>query len=368
MLKRFYANNFRCLENFQLDITGSSALLIGANGAGKSTVAHALAILQKAARGTNRVAQLVKPSDFPRGNSEAPMRLELDVEIEGRAFRYTLALELPKGFRELRVFEETLLCDGQPRYTRQHSAVTFSTSGAQGAFNVDWHVVALPIVQAADESDPVAIFRRWLARMMILSPTPSRISGTSSTSTLEPERGVENLGDWFTGLIAAEPSAYGSFTEYLTEIFPDFKAIQNPSIGGEAREMRVQFQAEDRSILTLPFAALSDGEKCFFIAATALAAGEVYGPLLCVWDEADAHLGLSEVARFTMQLRHAAGPQLQFVMSSHNPEAIRMFSDESTWVLHRANHFEPTRVTRLADVKGRSGDLIGDLVRGDLLP
>jgi ABC-type multidrug transport system ATPase subunit len=367
MLKRFYANNFRCLENFQLDLGGPSSLLIGPNGAGKSTVTHALAILQRAARGTNRVAQLVKPTDFPRGNSEAPMRFEVDVEIEGRAYHYALALEYPKGFRELRVFEEVLTCDGQPRYARRLSAVTVSASGGMGKFDVDWHVVALPIVQAADEADPVAVFRRWLARMMILAPAPSRISGTSSSSTLEPERGVENLGDWFTGLIAAEPSAYGHFTQYLVDVFPDFKAVQNPSIGGEAREMRVQFQTDNRS-LTLPFAALSDGEKCFFIAATALAAGEVYGPLLCVWDEADAHLGLSEVARFTMKLRHAAGPRLQFVMSSHNPEAIRMFSDESTWVLHRANHFEPTRVSRLADLEGRSGDLIGDLVRGDLLP
>jgi hypothetical protein len=254
------------------------------------------------------------------------MRLELDVEIEGQAFRYTLALELPKGFRELRVFEETLLCDGQPRYTRQHAAVTFSASGAQGAFNVDWHVVALPIVQAADESDPVAIFRRWLARMMILSPTPSRISGTSSTSTLEPERGVENLGDWFTGLIAAEPSAYGSFTEYLTEIFPDFKAIQNPSIGGEAREMRVQFQAEDRSILTLPFAALSDGEKCFFIAATALAAGEVYGPLLCVWDEArrpPGSLGGRTLHDAAPPFRRAAAPvRDELPQPRNNPDVL----------------------------------------------
>ena len=76
MLKRFYANNFRCLENFQLDLGGPSSLLIGPNGAGKSTVTHALAILQQAARGTNRVAQLVKPTDFPRGKSEGPMRIE----------------------------------------------------------------------------------------------------------------------------------------------------------------------------------------------------------------------------------------------------------------------------------------------------
>ena len=367
MLKKFYVHNFRCLENFQLELDDASALLIGANGAGKSTVTHALEILQRVARGATRVGQLVKPSDFPRGAADAPMRFEIEAEIEGQAFKYTLALELPKGFRELRVTEETLSCDGQARFDRQLSGVKFSAHGRAGEFVLDWHVVALPIVQATDEADPAAVFRRWLARMMIFAPAPSRISGISSTSTLEPERGLANLGDWFTGLVATEPSAYGHLTSYLGEIFPDFKAVQNPSIGGEAREMRVQFQVDDRS-LTLPFAALSDGEKCFFIAATALAAAEVYGPLVCVWDEADAHLGLSEVARFTLELRRAAGPRLQFVMSSHNPEAIRMFTDQSTWLLHRANHLEPTRVSRVADLPGRSGDLIGDLKRGDLLP
>lgn len=367
MLKRFYAHNFRCLENFQLALDTPSSLLIGANGSGKSTVTHALGILQSAARGTNRVAQLLKPSDFPRGTADAPMRFELEAELDGQVFEYVLALELPKGFRELRVVSETLSCDGQSRYHRQLSAVTLSARGGKGSFDVDWHVVALPIVQAIDESDPVARFRRWLARMMIFAPVPSRISGMSSDPTVEPERGLENFGDWFTGLVTTEPSAYGHLTRYLGEVLPDFRAIQNPQIGGDANEMKVQFQVEGRS-LTLPFAALSDGEKCFFIAATALAAAEVYGPVVCVWDEADAHLSLSEVAHFTVQLRRAAGPRLQFVMSSHNPEAIRMFTDESTWLLHRANHLEPTRVSRVADLQGRSGDLVADLARGDLRP
>ena len=367
MLRKFYVNGFRCLENLGIELDGGSSLLIGANGAGKSTVTKALAILQKTARGTNRVAELVKPSDFPRGNADVPMRFELDVELEGRRFRYVLAFELPKGFRELRVLEEVVSCDGETRYTRQHGTVAVTSGKGQGSFNLDWHVVALPVVQATDESDPVAVLRRWLSRMMILAPMPSRITGVSTTTSLEPERGVENLGDWFTGLVTTEPAAYAHFTAYLSEVFHDFKAVQNPSIGGDAREIRVQFQTNG-ALLTLPLGALSDGEKCFFIAATALAAGAVYGPVLCVWDEADAHLGLTEVARFTLGLRRAASSGIQLVMTSHNPEAIRMFSDESTWLLHRASHLEPTRVSRLADVQGRSGDIIGDLVRGDLLP
>ncbi len=68
MLNRLYVNNFRCFENFELLLGGlSSVLLIGRNGAGKTTVGTALEVLQGLARGANRVGDLVKPSDLARG-------------------------------------------------------------------------------------------------------------------------------------------------------------------------------------------------------------------------------------------------------------------------------------------------------------
>ena len=39
MIRRLYVHNFRCLENFELPVSGqSSVLLIGKNGSGKTTV------------------------------------------------------------------------------------------------------------------------------------------------------------------------------------------------------------------------------------------------------------------------------------------------------------------------------------------
>ncbi len=71
MIKRLYINNYRCLENFELPISGKpSSLLIGGNGTGKSTVGAALQVLQSVARGTNRVGQLVRVDDFARGRSD----------------------------------------------------------------------------------------------------------------------------------------------------------------------------------------------------------------------------------------------------------------------------------------------------------
>src|SRR5436853_5678011 len=107
VIRRFYVHNFRCLENFELPLSGhSSVLLIGKNGTGKTTVGLALEILQKIARGTNRIEELVKPKDLTRSRLEVPMRFEIAVELKKKTYEYVIAFELPPGFKELRVLEE----------------------------------------------------------------------------------------------------------------------------------------------------------------------------------------------------------------------------------------------------------------------
>jgi predicted ATPase len=104
MIQRIYVHNYRCLENFELTTKGmSSALLIGKNGSGKSTIALALEIIQSIGRGVNRVGTLVQPKDFARGRSDVPIRFELEVLLDQRLYKYVLALELPDEFKELRV-------------------------------------------------------------------------------------------------------------------------------------------------------------------------------------------------------------------------------------------------------------------------
>jgi predicted ATPase len=60
MIERLYVHNFRCLENFALDLAGHpAAVLIGKNGAGKSTVLGCLEVFQGTCRGASRVKHLL---------------------------------------------------------------------------------------------------------------------------------------------------------------------------------------------------------------------------------------------------------------------------------------------------------------------
>jgi len=368
VIRRFYVHNFRCLENFELPISGhSSVLLIGNNGSGKTTVGLALEILQKIARGTNRVGDLVKAKDLARGRADVPMRFEIEVELEGKIYGYTIALELFRGFKELRVVEEKLEAGGQNVYTRDAEQVDLKPGYlGQSSFPIDWQLVALPIIQHHSANDPAFVFKQWLARMLILRPIPGLILGDSKEETLEPNPQVTNFGAWFSGLLALAPSAYTKIDGYLKQVMPDLKDIKNPVVGTDFRSLVVQFSNE-QGIVKLPFEDLSDGEKCFMICALVLASNDAYGPVFCFWDEPDNYLAPSEVGHFVLALRKAFQSGGQFIATSHNSEAIRRFSDENTLVLYRKNHLEPTRVRPLNEIQV-SGDLVGALIRGDVEP
>jgi ABC-type cobalamin/Fe3+-siderophores transport system ATPase subunit len=365
MLQRLYVNNFRCLENFDLSLKEmSSVLLIGKNGVGKSTIANALEIFQSIGRGSNRVRSLVQLKDFSYNRTNIPMRFEIEVLLENKLYKYELALELPEGFRELRVREERLLVASDVIYSRQEAQVTLGATNSTAQFLVDWHLVALPLIQERSETDPVYIFKTWLARMMILDPIPSQMTGESNGETLEPKRNGSNFGEWFSGLLSRYPAAYREIDQYLRDVMPDLSDIQNELIGRDFKSMTVRFE-KNNSFLSLDFQNLSDGEKCFFIGAVVLAANRYYGPIFCFWDEPDNYLSLSEVGAFIKTLRSSFKNKGQIVSTSHNEEGIRAFSDDNTFFLDRKSHLEPTLVRKLSEV-GIEGDLISSLILGDV--
>lgn len=366
MINRLYVHNYRCLENFEMLLGGlPSSLLIGRNGAGKSTVREVLRILQSIGRKGNRVRDLVRPRDIGRRNHDEPVRIELEAILNDKVYAYVLAFELPEGFRELRVLEESLTVDGIPKFTREVAEMKFPRKDGvgEGVMRVDWHLVGLPLVQARSEIDPVHIFMQWLSRMVILAPVPSRIDGASEGETLEPHYEGTNLGAWWAGLLAHSPAAYADIDQTLRRMMPDLKDIKNPIIAEDARSLLLHFGSQS-SLLPLSFNALSDGEKCMFIWALVVAANKAYGPLFCFWDELDSHLAMSEVGDATTEIRQAFRAGGQFVAVSHNAETIRQFTPDNIFLLDRRGHLEPTIIRKLQDMPPT--DLIGAMRRGEL--
>jgi predicted ATPase len=368
MIQRLYVNNFRCLENFELRLSEMpTALVIGKNGVGKSTLAAVLRILQSIGRETNRTGQLFKAKDFFQNRTDLPMRFQLEVLLKNELFVYVLALELPDNFREVRVQEEKLEINGKVVFSRSLAQVTLprGRDPQETRFSVDWHFIALSLIQDTSGTNKLLDFKTWLANMVILAPIPSLMSGDATEPTLLPTASGSNFADWMSGLFRLHPASYSTVQNHARQLMPDFLQLKYEEVGRDATRMQVVFSTKSAK-LTLEFEDLSSGEKCFFLYATLVAANDAYGPLFCFWDEPDNFLSMSEVGHFVLALRkefESHGGQI--VMTSHNSEAIRKFSDETIWVMDRNSHLEPAQIRLLATLN-KHEDLIDALICGDV--
>jgi predicted ATPase len=366
MIERLYVHNFRCLENFTLDLKGrGSVLIIGKNGSGKSTLRQAFGVFQSICRGANRVKAWIDASDFTQHRKDIPMRFEIELKLNEKHYKYAISFEMPDNFREARVAEESLVVAGEEIFSRQRSQISLPGGST---FGLDWHVAALPVFEERSGKSTVQPLKDFLASTILIAPVPREMSGFSDEESVELQENAGNCSAWFNTLIIHTPAAYPCIVTYLQSLIPDFESFENRPRGEEGKQLSVVFeQKQTRKQLLLEFNKLSDGEKCFFLSALIVASNKVSSnPVFCMWDEPDNHLSLPEIGHFVTQLRKLANRNGQFIATSHHPETIRQFSDDSTLVFSRKSHLEPTVVRPLADLE-YSGDLIEAIIRGEVI-
>jgi predicted ATPase len=365
MIERLYVHNFRCFENFTLDFASHpSVLLIGKNGSGKSTVLQCLALLQSICRGSNRARNLIFGSDFTQGRMDHPMRFEVDLTLSGKPFKYAISFEWPANFREARILDENLSIDGSSVFARHHAQIQLASGPA---FGLDWHTVALPVIEERPGERAIQDIKTFFASMILIAPIPANMTGFAEEPSQQLQKDAANYAACLRALLGQKPAAYSAFDSYVKAVIPDFSSIENVERGESGTQLIVKFeQRNPQRSLSVEFKTLSDGEKCFFLSAYIIASNAVGSPVICMWDEPDNHLSLSEVGQFITGLRKMTNRSGQFIATTHHPETVRKFSDDTTFVLTRKSHLDPTVVRPLADFT-YSGDLINALIRDEII-
>lgn len=367
MLNKLYIHQYRCLQNFEVGLKDQhSALLLGRNGAGKSSFFDAVEVLQQIGRGVTQLKDLISESDFAFGETHKPIHLEISTTLEKQVYEYVLEVELPEHFNQPRVRKESLKVNGRANFYREEGKIQL---GKNAEFTLDWHHVGLPLISTRNDDAPIARFREWLARIIVLAPVPGCFKRASKQETPYLKREATNTLDWVRHQLAVYPALYTKIEEFMKLRMPDFANFKFESTGKDEKELIFKFSSEGDRNLELNFHQLSDGEKIYFLTATVLAAITNEESILCLWDEPDNYISLPELSHFITACRKAfenSTVESQLVMSSHNPRTINEYSEHNTLLVTRQSHLHPSRLERVVEKEYLSATFIDAYENGEL--
>jgi predicted ATPase len=377
MLNQIAIKNYKCFEDFSFsfDADTHAMLLLGNNGSGKTSFADALELFQKIGRGEGRIGRLIAPEQ--RWDTTCPVELKVTVTLEENRYEYGFSLEFPDGYQELRISSEKLTCGGHVVYDRKSANIFFAQEKTTQSFTYDWHVLFLPTFANNNDTlqDRVALFRAWLANILVLSPYPKMFKEEFGSSVHWPSRDCTDCASWLSHLLTSRPKSYSEIENYLKEIWYDFHTISNEQVGSLNKQLKLEFQEDafkHKTSYSPTLNLLSDGEKCLFLSAVVIAAHAVTPSTLCFWDEPDAFLSLSETAHFIRKMRNVFSEHGQLLVTSHNQEVINAFTESTTWIIDRKSHLSPVKpLKRISDVRGsdilpKKSSLIHALTAGEI--
>ena len=367
MIKRVYIDNFHCFTNFEIKLENNpSALFMGKNGVGKSSLFSALLILQKIANGDNNLAQSIKKQDFGLLGINHPVTFEFDIEKNKKNFSYKLIIEYPDKFYQPRIKEENLTVDGKACFTRNQASI----SVGKAKFSLDWHIAALPIIQAAP-NDNVTIFRDWLKNMLLIAPNPRLMTGiTNQEAGISLKVSGSNFVSWLSHILGQYPHLYSYIDKYTKDFFSDFSCFIFQDVGKDSRELELQFEKNNKTF-TIAFDCLSDGEKLIFMSGAIFAFAQKESNSFCFWDEPNNYISASIMDNFIRKLLSGFEKKSsQFWVISHNIEVIAGFNDDNSWVFRRNDHtsatLPPKNIAELRKSKAFDGDLTMGILTGDI--
>jgi len=359
MLKSIYIDHYRCLRDFTVDFADRNAvLLLGRNGAGKSTVLRVLALLQRLAFGEVRLGGLFSWEDFAFGDTRHPITIRITFSQAGVLSAYEIVVEC----------RDDLLCVVSER-AKRGDGIIFDRAPLEknGTETFSPDVLMLPLVVGRSPDEPLARIRDLIRGLVIVSPQPSAMRSSAGQDGRFLSLDARNCLDWFAEIQNKGLGTIPKIITALQQVFSDELKTFSWGPPEGARRLTLVFKREGEEGLPLEFDSLSDGEKCFVLAAFLMVKVSEERDVVCFWDEPDNYLAISEISRFMTTLKKAfrrSGGLL--VVTSHNIEGIQSFGMDETLVVSRNRHGDSATIAELSHVEPDGRNFIRKLLTGDL--
>lgn len=310
MLKRLYANNYRCLVNFEMSLD-ELTLLLGPNGSGKSTLFDLLYNIRRLIVDNAKVGEVFPEEDLTAWIRKPEQTFELDVQGEAGLFSYKLIVLHNPAIKKQRIESERLVLDGNPLFEFTHGDVKlYHDDYLPGPeYQFDWSVSALgTIVTGRPDNKKLSWFKEWIQKLFVVSLQPKAMTSVSEEESSWLNRDGTNFASWYRCISQEYQDKVFQLTQQLRSTIPGFHAFKLEQAGKQQRILKVGFGAGDEtgSPIFFDFEQISDGQRVLIVLYSLLLGLQDLGHTVFI-DEPENYLALSEIQPWLMELNKACG-------------------------------------------------------------
>lgn len=346
-LEKISVKNFKCFEKLDINFHKNLTVLVGVNGAGKTSILEAIAIA---------VSTMFAPMDGPKGigidknqahlkayaigstndvQSQYPVSISAVAVIDGRKVKWERCLNTANGSTTIKEAKEmiSVAADYQKRLREGDTTLTLPVLAYYGTGRLwDYH--------REKQTDVFEVSTR----------TNGYIDSTCGTAN------IKLMMNWFAKMTVQkyqnQENGLGPVPE-LEAVFAAMERCYSQITGSDdakiqyhmgTRELQVIYTDETGERMRMPISQLSDGYKSTISLVADIAyrmavlnpqclgdvCSETDGVVLI--DEIDLHLHPSWQQRVLMDLT-SIFPKVQFVVTTHAPEIINSVSKENVVVI-----------------------------------
>lgn len=338
MLTRLYCDNYKCLVNFEFK-PAALQLLMGRNGAGKTTVFEVLALVRDfAVRGDSCEGRLAGKTRT-RWQDSPEQRFELDVTGNGGDYKYELTVDEWWRPEAPRVRKETLSFNGGVLYLFENGTVHLYNDRCEDRtqFPLLPRRSFLSEIEARPENSRLMWFKAWLDRITYVQIDPKKMrTSEAQAEAVYPSADMANFAEWYRHLRQENSVGTDALRASLQQIIDGFEALdlKGPPRGTKELQVAIRAGAGLKSN-TYAFRELSDGQRALIALYALVHCSLVENSTLCI-DEPDNFIALSEIQPWLMLLEdRAQETSSQVMIASHHPELLNQLATRNGVLIER---------------------------------
>ncbi|MCP3956343.1 MAG: AAA family ATPase [bacterium] len=363
MITRIYADNFRCLGNFEFR-PNQLNLLLGDNGSGKTSLFEVLQLVKDLVIGGSSAVSLFPPHKKTIWDKRPTQSFELEIEGLGGTFGYRLEIQhLPQEAQKPQIKGESLDFGGKPlfRYSGGQVHLFEEDHSPSSVFPFKPEQSFLPNLES--QNSRLQWFKGFVAGINVFQLNPFALDPFSQQDERFLNINGSNFPSWLRYLSEENPEAKLECEKRLADIFPSFQRFKfHPAF--ERKALLAEFMKDSGETYQLFFNNLSEGQRILSILYAVLYGLIGSASVLC-FDEPENFISLQEVQPWLQSLRDLVEERAgQAFVISHHPEVIDYLASYSAFRFERPSGDlvrasawipDPERIMKPSEILVRGG-------------